>query len=131
MANDPQQELFTRIKLDLEALGYNGMVYDGGLPPEGTPYPFIYLGDFQQIDSANKSAVFGTVYPTIHVWINDPDKRGTLSKILLDIKTTCRKIYQTENFTWLVSGMNQTIKPDNTTKHPLLHGIIEAEMKFS
>ena len=53
---DPQQELFTKIKLELEKKGYS--VYDGALPPLETPYPFIYLGDMQQIDDANKSAVF-------------------------------------------------------------------------
>ena len=87
---DPQQELFTQIKLGTEAIGYT--VYDGFLPPEGTPYPFVYLGDFRQSDNANKSAVFGTVYATIHVWSNTPKNRGTVSKMLLDIKAVCRRI---------------------------------------
>lgn len=37
---DPQQELFSKLKIELEALGY--AVYDGFLPPEGTAYPFVY-----------------------------------------------------------------------------------------
>ena len=57
---DPQQEIFTAIKLDLERKGYK--VFDGMLPPDKTPYPFIYLGDMQQIDDENKSAVFGNVF---------------------------------------------------------------------
>lgn len=126
---DPQQELFTRLKLDLEALGYD--VYDGILPPEDTPYPFIYLGEFQQSDTANKSAVFGTVYATIHVWSNTPKNRGTVSKMLLDIKTVCRKITRTHNFTWLVQKITQEIRPDTTVKPPLLHGYVKAELKFS
>lgn len=129
IAIDPQQELFTRLKLDLEALEY--AVYDGFLPPDGTPYPFVYLGDFQQIDDANKSAVFGNVFPTIHIWSDTPKNRGTVSKMLLDIKTVCRKIEHTENFSWSVRNMNQRILPDNTTKTPLLHGIVEAEFSFS
>lgn len=47
---DPQQELFTTLKLELEKLGYG--VYDGFLPPEDTPYPFIYLADSHLIDDA-------------------------------------------------------------------------------
>lgn len=129
IAIDPQQELFTRLKLDLEALEY--AVYDGFLPPDGTPYPFVYLGDFQQIDDANKSAVFGNVFPTIHIWSDTPKNRGTVSKMLLDIKTACRKIEHTANFAWSVRSMNQRILPDNTTKTPLLHGIVEAEFYFS
>lgn len=110
-------------------MGYD--VYDGFLPPENTPYPFVYLGDFQQIDDENKSAVFGSVYATIHVWSNTPKQRGTVSKMLLNIKTACRQIGHTSNFAWYVRDLNQRIIPDNTTKTPLLHGVVEAGFKFS
>lgn len=126
---DPQQELFTRLKLDIEALGY--AVYDGFLPPDDTPYPFVYLGDFQQIDDANKSAVFGNVFSTIHVWSNEPRNRGTVSQMLLKIKTVCRKIEHTANFAWSVRNVTQRIIPDTTTKTPLLHGVLEVEFQFS
>ncbi|SHK31520.1 DUF3168 domain-containing protein [Hespellia stercorisuis] len=126
---DPQQELFTKLLLDIKALGYD--VYDGSLPPEGTPYPFVYLGDSQQADDANKSAVFGNVYQTIHVWHNNPRQRGTMSGILLAIKQACRQIGHTTNFAWSVRNINQRIVPDNTTKTSLLHGILEVEFKFS
>lgn len=42
---DPQQELFTKLLTEIKALGYD--VYDGFLPPDGTPYPFVYLADSQ------------------------------------------------------------------------------------
>lgn len=127
---DPQQELFCELKKDIETLGYD--VYDGALPPDGTPYPFVYLGDFQQIDDAgNKSAVFGNVSATIHIWSNTPKNRGTVSAMLLDIKRVCRGIAATANFRWSVLAINQRIIPDNTTKTPLLHGIIDAEFKFN
>lgn len=126
---DPQQEYFTRLKIDLEALGFS--VYDGVLPPDGTPYPFVYLGEFRQTDTANKSAVFGVVYPTIHVWHNDPRQRGTVSRVLLEIKTACRRIDHTANFAWAVREMSQQIINDDTTKTPLLHGVLEAGVSFS
>lgn len=34
---DPQQELFTCLLSEIRKRGYD--VYDGGLPPEGAPYP--------------------------------------------------------------------------------------------
>ena len=126
---DPQQELFTALKLALEAKGF--AVYDGVLPPENTPYPFVYLGDFRQTDTEHKNAVTGIVYPTIHVWHNNPRKRGTVSKMLLEIKTECRRLVKTSNFAWLVRNVTGRIIPDNTTKTPLLHGVIEAEFLFS
>lgn len=131
--HDPQQELYTKMLLDLrahfEAQGYK--VYDGALPPEGTPYPFVYLGDFRQVDDANKSTVFGTVYPTVHVWHNTPKKRGTVSQIMLEIKTLARKIEHTDNFSWMIQNPSQRILTDNTTKTPLLHGVVELAYKFS
>lgn len=129
MHTDPQQELFTRLLLNIKDEGYD--VYDGALPPDGTPYPFVYLGDFTQIDDANKTAVFGTVNATIHVFCASPTQRGTLSMMMLTIKSLCRTINYTNNFSWHVRGINQRILPDNTTKTPLLHGVIETEFVFS
>ena len=126
---DPQQELFTELLLRLKEKGYD--VHDTFLPPEGTPYPFIYLADSQQTDDSNKTAIFGNVYQTINVWHNNPRQRGTVSGILLDIKEICYRLEHTANFAWMVQNMNQRILPDNTTKTPLLHGLLEVEFKFS
>ena len=127
--NDPQQELFTAYKLSLEAKGY--AVYDGVLPPENTPYPFIYLGDFRQSEQQLKNAVTGTVYPTIHIWHNNVKQRGTVSKMLLDVKSVIYQTEKTDSFNWLVQSVDSRIIPDNTTKTPLLHGVVEAGTKFS
>lgn len=126
---DPQQELFTRLKLDLEAKGYS--VFDGFLPPANTPYPFIYLADSQTDDETTKTAILGRVRQTIHVWHNDPHERGTVSAMLLAIKQTCRKVEHTNNFAWNVANINQRILADNSTKTPLIHGIITVEYQFS
>ena len=126
---DPQQELFTELLLRLKEKGYD--VYDTFLPPEGTPYPFIYLADSQQTDDANKSVVFGNVYQTIHVWHNNPKQRGTVSKILLDIKTVCRNLEYTKNFGWNLRNVSQRVLPDSTAKQPLLHGVLNIEFKFN
>ena len=126
---DPQQELFTELLTEIKALGYD--VYDVFLPPDGTSYPFVYLADSQQTDDANKTAVFGNVYQTIHVWHNNPRQRGTVSKMLLAIKNVCRRLDHTENFAWNVRNVNQRILPDKTTKQPLLHGLLEIEFSFS
>lgn len=126
---DAQQELFTAIKLALEAMGY--AVYDGALPPESTPYPFIYLGEFQQIDREHKNAISGTVYPMIHAWHNNWEERGTVSKMLLDIKTVIRTLGHTANFSWFARNVNARVMADNTTKTPLLHGVVQADCLFS
>jgi hypothetical protein len=126
---DAQQEFFTAFKVSMEARGY--AVFDGVLPPKDTPYPFVYLGDFRQADKELKNAVTGIVYPTIHVWHNNIRQRGTVSKMLYDAKTACRRIIQTENFAWMVRNVNGEIISDNTTETPLLHGIVTAECLYS
>lgn len=126
---DAQQELFTALKLRLEAKGYD--VYDGVLPPENTPYPFIYLGDFRQTDTELKNAAMGIVYPTVHVWHNNTRQRGTVSAMLLEVKKTFREISRTNNFSWSARNVTSRIIPDNTTKKPLLHGVCEADIYFS
>lgn len=126
---DPQQELFTRLKLNIQELGYD--VYDGGLPPDGTPYPFIYLGDCQQDDTMLKNAICGSVYQTIHIWSNNPHNRGTVSSMLSAVKNICRQIEHTDNYSWLITNINQRIVADNTTNKPLLHGILEVDYKYS
>lgn len=126
---DAQQELFTALKLGLEEKGYS--VYDGAMPPDDTPYPFIYLGDFQQDDTELKNALMGVVHPVIHVWHNDTEQRGTVSAMLFDVKTLCRKISHTNNYSWSVRNVTSRIFPDTTTATPLLHGVCEADFHFS
>lgn len=129
MKMDPQQELFSELLVRIKELGYD--VYDGFLPPEGTSYPFIYLADNQQADRNTKTEVIGEVFQTIHFWNNTPKKRGTVSKMILDVKTICRALEHTNNFSWFVKKMNQRIITDSTTKQPLMHGILEVEFSFS
>lgn len=128
MRVDPQQELFSKLLIQLKDKGYD--VYDGFLPPEGTPYPFVYMADSTQTDTANKTALFGSVYQTVHVWHNNPMQRGLVSAMLLEAKTICRKLNKTANFNWSLRSVNQRILPDNTAKQPLLHGVLELYFDF-
>ena len=126
---DPQQELFTALLTALKEQGYD--VYDGFMPPDDTPYPFVYLADSHQVDAENKSAIFGDVYQTIHVWHDSPKRRGTVSGMLGNIKALCRSIRATDNFAWSVRSVDQRILTDTTTKTPLLHGLLDVGFKFS
>lgn len=104
-------------------------MYDGFLPPADTPYPFVYLGDSQQNDTRTKGAVIGNVHQTIHIWHNNPKQRGTVSAMLLAVKNAIWKLEINGGF--LVANISTQILPDNTTETPLLHGVVDAEFKFS
>ena len=125
---DPQQELFTELLVQLRKKGYD--VYDTFLPPKDTPYPFIFIAVNQQVDAPNKTAVFGNVYQTIHVWHNNPKQRGMVSEMLLNIKQVCYSLKHTANFAWNVRNIEQRILSDTTTTQPLLHGILNVEFYF-
>lgn len=131
---DPQQELFTGLLLALKAhFEPKGvMVYDGELPPEGTPYPFIYLAGTRQNDRGTKSQKVGVVNQHIDFWHNNPRQRGTVSQLMLEAKQICWGFKETANFKWSAKDdMDQNIIPDGTSGKKLLHGYLSAQFDFS
>lgn len=128
MQYDPQQELFTALKLGIEAKGYT--VFDVGLPGEDAEYPFVYLGETRQADIGTKSAIMGNVFQHIQIW-HTQKNRGTLSQITLDVKEICRSTAKTSNFTWKVVNVSATIRNDRTTATPLLFSDLNIEFYFS
>lgn len=128
MHYDPQQELFTALKLGIEAKGY--AVYDDGLPGEDAKYPFVYLGETRQADIGTKTAIMGNVFQHIQIW-HTKKNRGTLSQITLDVKNVCRALAKTSNFVWKVTGVSGTIRSDKTTAIPLLFSDLNVKFYFS
>lgn len=127
---DPQQELFTALLINLKKLGYD--VYDGQLPPKDTPYPFVYLADSQMDDDLSmKNARLADVSQTIHVWHNNIRQRGTVSKMLLDVKRVAFKLTETTSYNWMLNTCSQRILNDDTTSEPLLHGVIDFTYKMT
>lgn len=126
---DPQQALFTAVRGKLLE-SYPDSVYDGQLPPDETPYPFIYLGEFDQYDRETKSVILGNVPVTIHVWHCDFAKRGTVSAMLSAVKTALRSA-TCADYSFMVRDVTTRIMEDNTTTTPLMHGIVEAVVYFS
>lgn len=130
MALDPQQALFTALLLRLREL-HPKDVYDTFLPPKGTPYPFIYIGNSTMIDDfGNKTQILGTVDQTFEVWHDDPMKRGTVSALLGEIKKVCYEVERTNGFSWSVDAVTQNILPDNSTGTPLLHGLLTVTFRL-
>ena len=131
---DSQQELFTALKVQLEkALKSKGVnVYDTFLPGEGTPYPYVYIGNSQLVDDyGNKTMVLGDITQVVDVWHNNPMKRGELSEIMLIIKSVARQIEHTKHFAFRIHNIDQRILPDTSTSTPLLHGVLELDFRIT
>ena len=127
---DPQQELFTDLLVRIKNLGFD--VYDGSMPPASASYPFVYMADNQLVDDMRyKDAVFGNVFQTIHIWHNNPRKRGTVSAMLLAVKEEARKVEFTNRFYWELKNVTQRILTDDSTDRTLLHVVLELEFKFN
>ena len=130
---DAQQEIFSELKIRLEAKGYD--VYDGKLPPENTPYPFIYLGTNQTLDTMTKDGAgmqgqMGSNFQTVHVWHNNYRERGVVSSILSDVKLTAHELDKTDHHNVFVGSYTQRIIDDHTTNEPLMHGVCDIEFRF-
>ena len=118
---DPQQELFTTLLVELRKRF--DRVEDGRLPPEGTPYPFIYVGETIQDDlRTTKHSLWNTVTITIHVWSDNPHERGTMSSMIAEVCEVCRA----QGYTWDLQSLSSRILADNSTATPLMHGVIDA-----
>ena len=114
-----QQELFMAVKAKLQSLGYS--VYDNMLPPDGTPYPFIYLAETRQTQYNAKRQDAGYITFVIQVW-GKSTMRGTISEICGNVIEAVRTLGQTANYGYTLQEREQRIIHDNTTKTPLMQG---------
>lgn len=131
---DSQQELFSallvKLKKEFESKGVG--VYDTFLPSEGTPYPYVYIGNSQLVDDyGNKTMILGSITQVVDVWHNNPRKRGELSEIMMIVKNVARQINRTNNFAFQIKDINQRILPDTSTSEPLMHGVLELDFRIT
>lgn len=125
----PQQELFTAVrKICCDQLG-DSNVYEV-LPPDGTAYPFIYVGEQSSVDDLrNKSVVFAEVRQTIHVYHNDPRRRGDVSFLLDELLQKLRQLEVTRTFRWRMTNASMEVRIDRQGD-TFLHGILDIRMKM-
>lgn len=131
---DPQQELFTHLLLKLREEFGEENVYDTVLPPDGTPYPFVYLGNvtFSESQRTKTPVLSQSVSVMLHVWHDNPKKRGTVSVMLMKMKLICHAVKNTGTYTWRCTDVDSgQILPDKTTKTPLLHGVFTANFEVT
>lgn len=125
--DSPQSQIYNEIfKLSL-SLGYETFDF---LPANSVEYPFVYVGEQFDVDTANKSTITGVVTQRIHVY-HDYTMRGELATMINKIKYELRELKSTDSFYIHIRGISSQLLQDNTTAQSLLHGIIEVELKFN
>lgn len=125
-----QQEVFTAIRQILVDQFGEGNVFDGSLPPEGTSYPFAYLADATENETAIKGSYRGDVTQTVHIFHDRVRERGTLSRWLQTIKREARRLEDVEGHSLMFDSAYSRIIPDRSTSVPLMHGVLEITYRY-
>lgn len=123
----PQQQVFDEIfKISL-GLGYRTFDY---LPAKDEEYPFVFLGEQFDQDIETKTAVYGLVQQTIHIW-GDYRNRRQVTDMMNSLKYEIRRLKHTDNFYITCTSLRSQTMIDDSTGQPLLHGIMEVEFRFN
>lgn len=123
----PEQEVYNAIYDICGNLGYD--VYEER-PDDSATYPFVDLGEqFDQKTPTNKDRLFGNTQVTIHVW-HTARKRGTFTEMIGNIEHEVWKLKSTPRFSLRINSVNKQFLTDNTTNVTLLHGVIEADIRY-
>lgn len=121
----PEQKVFTKIRALCVGLFGADKVYDF-LPPESVAYPFVFIGEqFAQSVNRHKDGRSKATQVTIHVWHSDMRRRGELTKMIGQIENAIIGEYGLTG-----DSITTQVIIDRTTSAPLLHGIVEPDIKF-
>lgn len=126
----PQQEYFMALRQALKDKGYD--VYDNQLPPNNTPYPFIYLAGSWLNPTDVKAGVLGSITQIVQVW-GTANMRGTIDTLSGEVLKIANAIERTEHYAYQVrlNETEQQILNDNTTTTPLMQGYTSLKVAYS
>ena len=125
-----QQEYFMALKAELQKQGHD--VYDNQLPPNSTPYPFIYLAGAWHNPTDIKDGALGKITQIVQVW-GTANMRGSIDSLCEEVLQTACKIEHTQNYAFCVrlNETEQQILNDDTTNTPLMQGYTSLRVAYS
>lgn len=123
----PEQELYDAIFQTCLNLGYRTYDY---LPPDGTQYPFVFIGEIFQQDRHTKSGLFGDIQVTVHVYNNYKERRETTT-MRDNIKQSLYRLKQAGSINVILKEGTGQIFIDGTGTEPKLHGILELDFTYT
>lgn len=92
-------------------------------------YPFIYVGETQQIDDFNKHGILGDVVQTIHVF-NYKNKRGDVANLTNNILEIAQKFNKGKYYYFNLKDTNTNTLEENTANRPLIHKVIDCIFSY-
>ena len=99
--------------------------------PGKVSYPFAYIGEQFNNDIPNKTAVFGQTTQTIHFYMDDVRKRGTLLKVVDEFVRGIRSIQEFNGYKLNVIRTNSTIMQQSELGTEVLHVVLDVTIQFT
>lgn len=121
----PDQELFDYIYSASQEMGFD--TYDHlPMQSENASYPFVNIGDVQQLNIANKTAVGAELHITLNVWGN-AESRFVVSQMSEKLSELANRVLITDHFRFVgrPSRTDKQIITDTSVPDTVLkHGIV-------
>ncbi|MCH3911500.1 MAG: DUF3168 domain-containing protein [Limosilactobacillus oris] len=121
----PDQELFDYMYSASQEMGFD--TYDHlPMQSENAEYPFVNIGDVQQLNIANKTAIGAELHITLNVWGN-AESRFTVSQMSEKLAELANRVLITDHFRFVgrPSRTDKQIITDTSVPDTVLkHGIV-------
>ena len=124
--NSNGQNTFILVKnLAVQLFGAD-RVFDQELPPEGTPYPFVYIANQDTSRYPTKDNSIENVNQMVRFYHNDVEERGTLDSMIYALRIELGvKQFLVNNSSIRLSEYSTVINPEEVeTGLKLLHGVL-------
>ena len=121
----PDQELFDYIYSASQEMGFD--TYDHlPIQSENASYPFVNIGDVQQLNIANKTAIGAELHITLNIW-GDGESRFVVSQMSEKLSELANRVLITDHFRFIgrPSRTDKQIITDTSVPDTVLkHGIV-------
>lgn len=99
------------------------------LPDADTKYPFIYVGENQNLETENHE-LYGILHQTIHIY-HSRTERAELDNMTSQLLRELRKLDIAYNYAISYKRNEQRDIPDNTDVKPLIHRALDISFNYS
>lgn len=124
--NNPYDEIFNKVIELSKKLGYSTFDYQ---PDNEQGYPFVFVGNQQNIDIQTKTRMLGITHIQIDVY-TEHQFRSEVSSIMDSLTKALYECHSTDHFSIELTDSENRMMADTTTEIPLWHGILELDIKY-
>lgn len=99
------------------------------LPDAGTQYPFIYIGESNNMEDRNFD-LLGNSTQTVHIYA-ERTQRAELDELTSSLLNFLRLSSRAQNYAISFLSYKQQDAPDNTDVLPLIHRVLDISFSYN